>query len=380
MDFISKFLEDADKLGNRRRLRSMVPVSARECILDGKKCIDFSSNNYLALADHPKLKEEAVRWTNLYGVGSRASRLVTGTFPPYLELEKKIAAWKGSEAALIVGSGFLANLGAVSALADRGTSIFADKLNHASLNSGAQLSGADFKRYLHLDYRHLEEFIGKETSPRRIIVSDTVFSMDGDLADVEQLGKIAGKNDAILYLDDAHATGIFGVRGEGLSSGAGGMTISMGTFSKALGSYGAYLACSEEIKEYFINRCSTFIFSTALQPATYGAIDAAVDLVQTSEYIEIRKALLMKSANLAREIRGLGFETGATASPIIPVLVGDSDKALRISQKLLDKGILAVAIRPPTVPKDSARLRISLNAAHNDEDISKLLEALSLNI
>ncbi|MFZ2658494.1 MAG: 8-amino-7-oxononanoate synthase [Victivallales bacterium] len=377
LDFISQFLKEAGESGNRRRLRSIVPVSARECIVDGRKCIDFSSNNYLAIADHPRLKEEAVRWTNLYGAGSRASRLVTGTFAPYLELEKKIAAWKGSEAALILGSGFLANLGAISALADRNTLVVADKLNHASLNSGVQLSGANFKRYRHLDLKHLEDFLYNDSTSRRIIISDTVFSMDGDAADVKRLGEIALKHDAILYLDDAHATGVFGDRGEGLACGAGGAFISMGTFSKALGSYGAYIACSEEMKEYLVNKCSTFIFSTALPPAAYGAIDAAVELVQTREYCEIRRGLLQKSANLAKEIRQLGFDTGSTSTPIIPVIVGDSEKALRISRNLLEKGILAIAIRPPTVPKGTARLRLSVNAAHTDEDISRLLDTLA---
>ncbi|OGV56490.1 MAG: 8-amino-7-oxononanoate synthase [Lentisphaerae bacterium GWF2_50_93] len=379
VDFISQFLKDAEASGSRRRLRSIIPVSARECIVDGWKCIDFSSNNYLALADHPKLKEEAVRWTKLYGAGSRASRLVTGTFAPYLELENKIAAWKGSEAALILGSGFLANTGVIPALADRTSAIFADKLNHASLNAGAQLSGAGFKRYRHLDYKHLGDFIDNDTSPRRIIISDTVFSMDGDAADVKQLESIAVEHDALLYLDDAHATGIFGDKGEGLACRAGGAFIAMGTFSKALGSYGAYIACSEEMKEYLVNKCSTFIFSTALPPAAYGAIDAAVDLVQSREYCGIRRELLQKSANLAKEIRRLGFETGATSTPIIPVIVVDSEKALRISRNLLEKGILAVAIRPPTVPKGTARLRLSVNAAHTEDDISMLLQELSAN-
>jgi len=264
----------------------------------------------------------------------------------------------------------------LSAIADRNSTVFSDKLNHASLNSGAQLSGAVFRRYRHLDAAHLEDFLEKDSSSRKIVISDTVFSMDGDIADTEKLKKIAALHSALLYLDDAHATGVFGERGEGLASGAGEMLVSMGTFSKALGSYGAYIACTGDMREYLINKCSTFIFSTALPPATYGAIDAAVDLVQTQEYCEIRRNLLARAANLAKEIRRLGFDTGCTASPIIPVIVGESGKALRISRKLLETGMLAVAIRPPTVPKGSARLRISLNAAHTDNDISRLLEAL----
>jgi len=380
MDFVKEFLKKADAGNLRRKLRPVAPVSARECIVDGRKCIDFSSNNYLALSDHPKLKEAAVRWTNLYGAGSKGSRLVTGTFPPYMELERKIAAWKGSEASLVIGSGFLANIGAISAVADRDSAIFADKLNHASLNSGAQLSGAGFRRYRHLDLKHLEALMHNDSPSRRIIISDTVFSMDGDLADVQALKKISHEHGAMLYLDDAHATGVFGCKGEGLASGAGDSFISMGTFSKAMGSYGAYVACSEEMKEYLVNRCGTFVFSTALPPAAYGAIDAAVDLVQSQEYCEIRRNLLVKSAKLAEEIRWIGFDTGNTATPIIPVIAGDPEKVLRISRNLLEKGMLVVAIRPPTVPKGSARLRLSLNSAHTDSDISRLLEALEENL
>jgi 8-amino-7-oxononanoate synthase len=376
MDFIKEFLHDADRNGNRRSLRPVIPVSDRECIVEGKNCIDFSSNNYLALAGHPKLAEESVRWTTLYGTGSRASRLVTGTFEPYLEVERKIAAWKKTEASMILGSGFLANTGLIPAVADRNSSVFADKLNHASLNSGVQLSGADFKRYRHLDYKHLKDFIYNDFSPRKIIVSDTVFSMDGDIADIADLRGIAREHNSLLYLDDAHATGVFGEKGEGLAHAESPADIVMGTFSKAMGSYGAYVACSAELKEYLVNKCSSFIFSTALPPGVYGAISAAVDIVQTAEFCEIRKALHAKSAKLVCELRRLGFDTGNTASPIIPVILGDSDKVMDFSRRLLDKGILAVAIRPPTVSKGSARLRISLNAAHTDEDISRLLDGL----
>jgi 8-amino-7-oxononanoate synthase len=377
MDFIREFLDDAEKNGNRRKLRPVIPVSGRECIVEGRKCIDFSSNNYLALAGHQKLKEESVRWTNLYGTGSSASRLVTGTFEPYLELERKIAIWKNTEASMIMGSGFLANTGIIPALADRNSTVFADKLNHASLNSGVTLSGAVFKRYRHLDYNHLESLINNDSPQRRIIISDTVFSMDGDIADISKLREIARSHNSFLYLDDAHATGVFGVRGEGLAHAESSEDIVMGTFSKAMGSYGAYVACSTEMKEYLVNKCSSFIFSTALPPGVYGAISAAVDIVQTAEFCEIRKALHAKSAKLVCELRRLGFETGNTASPIIPVIVGDSGKVMKFSRALMEKGILAVAIRPPTVPKGSARLRISLNAAHTEEDISRLLDALA---
>lgn len=375
---INKYLQEAEAAGLKRTLRKVTPISARECLVEGHDgpCLDFSSNNYLGIADHPKLKEEAVRWTEKFGTGSKASRLVSGTLPEYIELEERIAAWKGHEAAMIIGSGYMANTGIIPVIASRKSAILADKLNHASLNSGCLLAGSRFVRYHHNDFDSLSHQLQLVPDNAKVIISDTVFSMDGDIIDVRKLKNIAKYFDALLYLDDAHATGLFGKKGEGLAHGPDADII-MGTFSKAMGSYGAYAACSTEMKEYLVNCCGSFIYTTALPPAVYGAISAAVDLVQTSEFREIRKKLLVKSAKLAAEVRKLGFDTGNTATPIVPVIIGDTEKTWRISQKLADNGILAVAIRPPTVPKNAARLRISLNAAHTDEDISRLLECLA---
>ena len=397
-DSFSKYLADADAVGLKRRLRRIDPVSARECMVEGvdEPCLDFSSNNYLGIADHPYLKEESIRWTEKLGTGSKASRLVSGTFSDYLELEERIAEWKGYEAALIIGSGYMANTGIIPAVVDRKSAVFADKLNHASLNAGVMLSGAKFMRYEHGSVDALAkkiEIFNKNRLAKRsetgyrsssdstsdaskiMIVSDTVFSMDGDIVDIEKLASLAKASDALLYLDDAHATGLFGERGEGLAHN-GNANITMGTFSKAMGCYGAYVACSKVMKEFLVNRCGSFVYTTAMGPGAYGAISAAVDLVQTEEYCEIRRNLLLRSSQLAEEIRRLGFDTGDSATPIIPVIIGDTERCVRISQYLLSKKIFAVAIRPPTVPKKSARLRVSLNAAHTDEDIELLLEAL----
>ena len=374
---IKKYLKEAEVAGKKRSLRQIIPISARECLLEGHNtpCLDFSSNNYLAIADHPKLKEESIRWTEKFGTGSKASRLVSGTLPEYIELEKKIAVWKGYEAALIIGSGYMANTGIIPALSDRKSVIFADKLNHASLNAGCKLSGSQFLRYAHSNFDLLSCQLERSFRDDKTIISDTVFSMDGDIADVEKLAGFAKKHGAMLYLDDAHATGLFGAKGEGLAHNSNA-DIAMGTFSKAMGCYGAYVACSQEIKEYLVNRCGSFIYTTALPPGVYGAISSSVDLVQSDDFCEIRKKLIAKSASFAKEVRSLGFKTGNTQTPIIPVIIGNIKETLRISQFLLEKGFLAVAIRPPTVPENSARLRISLNAAHTDKDIEKLLECL----
>jgi len=389
---ISRELEAARGAGLLRGLRGVTPLSPRECLVGDppRRCLDFSSNNYLGLAGDPRLMEEGIRWTERYGVGSRASRLVSGTLPAVLELEERVAAWKGFEAALILGSGHAANVGAVSALVGRGGLVLGDRLNHASLNDGCRLSGARFSRYRHCDYDDLDKKL--DSFPRglakggdadyrsfdgvaALVVSDTVFSMDGDIADVASLSVVARRHGAMLYLDDAHATGVFGDRGEGVASSVSA-EVAMGTFSKALGCYGAYVACSRVVRDWLVNKCGPFVYSTALPPSVYGAVSAALDIVSGDEGRASRRRLAEISAETARRIRGLGFDTGRTETPIIPVMVGDLERAVGMSRALLERGILVPAIRPPTVPRGTVRLRVSLNAAHTDGDLDALLDAL----
>ncbi len=373
-DFIKDFLKEAEDTKLKRVLRAINPVSARESEFEGRRFLNFSSNNYMALSEHPELRNESVRWGEKYGSGSGASRLITGTSAACLRLEDEIARWKGTEASIVIGSGYLANSGIIPALADRSAVIFADKLNHASLNAGCQLSGAEFLRYRHNDVDHLVSFLEKhKDNPRKLIVSDTVFSMDGDIAPLDDIKRLAKEYDALLYLDDAHASGVFGEHGEGLSDGA---DIAMGTFSKALGSYGAYAACSSLMKDYLINRCGTFIYSTALPPAVLGSIAAAVSLVQTPACNEARKNLYEKFTYLRTSLEKAGFDTANSRTPVIPVIIGDSGEVIKLSSKLFEKGILALPVRPPTVPKNTARIRISVNAAHTYEDIDRLIDAL----
>jgi len=369
------FLIKAEKMGMRRFLKRTSRLSPVHCEINNKRYLDFSSNNYLALANHPLLIQESIKWTKNFGTGSTASRLVSGTFPEYMELEEKIAEWKGAESAIIIGSGYMANIGTIQAIGDSKSSvIFADKLNHASLNSGATLAKSTFKRYPHLDYEKLEYLLKKSDSQEKIIISDTIFSMDGDICNINKLTGLARKYDAILYLDDAHASGVFGDKGQGLTSK--NTQIAMGTFSKALGAYGAYIACSENWREFLINKCGSFIYSTALPPGAYGAISAAVDIVQTEEFGRIRFELHEKSILLNKEIQNIGFNTGNTSTPIIPIILESVDLTLKASDFLIKNGIFVVPIRPPTVPNQTARLRISLNAAHSNEHISILLDLL----
>ena len=369
------FLAKAELQGMKRCLKNIEHISPTACMINGEKYIDFSSNNYLALANHPYLIEESVRWTKKFGTGSTASRLISGTLPEYIKLEEKIAQWKGTESALIIGSGYMANTGVLSALSStRKGIIFGDKLNHASLNTGASLAEGKLKRYPHLNFEILEHLLSETDNDEKIIVSDTVFSMDGDICNIEELQYLSEKYNAMLYLDDAHATGIFGNKGEGLAEKS--TDIIMGTFSKAMGSYGAYVAGSKIMRDYLINKCGSFIYSTALPPGVYGAISAAVSLVQTKEYQEKRDDLKKKSLYLKTEIQKLGFNTGNTTTPIIPVILEDIDKTMAVSKFLMNNGIFAIPIRPPTVPRGTARLRLSINVDHSYNQINKLLELL----
>ncbi|OGV50254.1 MAG: hypothetical protein A2X49_15050 [Lentisphaerae bacterium GWF2_52_8] len=375
--FITKTLAELEEQDLRRQLRPVEPVSAREGRLpDGRIVLNFSSNDYLGLSRHPALSEESIAWTRRLGTGSTASRLVCGTFPELVKLEEEIARWKGEEAALVLGAGYLANTGAIAALAGRDTQIFADKLNHASLNAGCQLAGAEFLRYRHNEPAHLEKLLASSDSKRKLIVSDTVFSMDGDCADINSLKELAERHDALLYLDDAHASGLFGKGGSGLA-GHGNCDLAMGTFSKALGSYGAYIACSRQMKDFLVNRCGSLIYTTALPPAVLGANAAAVRLVQTPEYDAIRSRLLSSCKKLRSELNSLGYDTGAGSTPIIPIIAGEAQTAKNLSEFLLERGILAIPIRPPSVPRGTARLRLTVNAAHTSGDLALLLSALS---
>ncbi|MBF0262507.1 MAG: 8-amino-7-oxononanoate synthase [Magnetococcales bacterium] len=370
--------------GRSRRLVPMLPAPGGRIDKAGRRLINFSSNNYLGLADHPLLIERARDWTARWGCSASASRLVCGNLAPFEQVEARLAAGKGSGAALVFNAGFQANATLLAALLDRQVLggeplVFGDRLNHASLHHGCLAAGVRQIRYRHNDLNHLEALLEKHAHQPgpRFILTETLFSMDGDAVDLPALIGLKERFGAFLFLDEAHATGVFGPAGFGLAAAhPGAVELVMGTFSKGLGGFGAYVACSPALRDYLVQRCAGLIYSTGLPPAVLGAMDAALELLPTLD--GVRGRLLERAAWLRRGVRGLGLDTGHSASQIIPVILGESAVAMEASRRLEEAhGILAMAIRPPTVPKGTARLRVSLSAAHGEGDARHLLEALA---
>ncbi|HEY0269957.1 MAG TPA: 8-amino-7-oxononanoate synthase [Sphingomonas sp.] len=373
--YIAAALDRIDARGERRRLRPGEPLPGGRIRRDGRVLLDASSNDYLGLARHPLLIERAREWAARHGVGAGGSRLVTGTHAAHAAIEAKIAAFKGREAALVFASGWQANATVLAALlkAAPGTLLFTDRLIHASLHAGA---GAHRQtRFHHNDLDHLEALLREraDSADPRLIVTESVFSMDGDIADIPRLAAIARAHDAFLYVDEAHATGVLGPGGAGLCAG-GGADLVMGTFSKALGGFGAYVAGSRRLIDYLVNAASGFIFSTAPPPAMLGAIDAALDLVPGMDAGRAR--LAAHADRLRARLGAAGIDTARSATQIVPAIIGEAGAALALAEALAADGILAAAIRPPTVPPGTSRLRLALSAAHGEEDIERLADAV----
>ncbi len=349
---------------------------------DGRLLVNFASNDYLGLSLHPALIEASRAYAEKYGAGVAASRLVTGEHPAFAALEARIAEAKNQPAALVMAAGYQTNLTAVAALADkevagRPVTILADRLAHHSLLQGATLSGARLMRFLHNDCDHLETLLKarREKGDFCLIVTESVFGMDGDLANLARIGALAQSYDALLYVDEAHATGVFGARGFGLCEDFSQTTdVAMGTFGKALGGFGSYLACAEDTREFLIQRCGGLVYSTGLPPSVLGAIDAALALVP--QMARERANLLGQAQRLRESLTAQGWNCGASASQITPVMIGAEADALKLSAELERRGFLVPAIRPPTVPQGSSRLRLSLSAAHKPEDVDALIAAL----
>ncbi len=353
-------------------------------VVDGRELVNVSSNDYLGLSRHPQLIERSTRWGERWGAGSGASRLVSGNLEPFARVERKLARGKGTESALVFASGYQTNVSILPALLDSRVHgarplVFADRLNHASLHTGCNAAGLRQIRYRHNDMGHLEALLKSKTSSAdsapAFIISETVFSMDGDRSDIPALADLARRFDAFLYLDEAHATGVLGKDGFGLTADhPGAANLVMGTFGKALGGFGAYAACSDTLRDYLVNRCGGVVYSTALPPTVLGAMDAALDLLP--DLGEARAGLLRKAEELRAQWRGAGLDCGASTTQIVPLIVGDDEAAMALSRSLEEEGFLAVAIRPPTVPEGMSRLRFALSAAHEEEDLARLAAAV----
>lgn len=368
-------------LSKHHLLRTLVPVDSGQTTTleqDGKTFLHFSSNNYLALAGHPTLKSAAIKAIQDWGVGGGASRLVSGNSRLYFELETRIAKFKNTESALVFPSGYAANIGSIGALAQKHDLIFADRLCHASLIDGARLSKATLRVYRHKDTEQLAKLLRREKKKgQTIIITDGVFSMDGDIAPLAEILRLAEEFDALIYLDDAHATGVLGPNGGGTCDHFGLSSpriIQMGTLSKALGSLGGFIATDQVFIEYLINKARPFIYTTALPPALLATALAGFDLIENDP--EIRNRLWQLTRHVRTQINQMGFNTCGSETPIIPILIGPTETALTFSQKLVEEGIYIPAIRPPTVPDGTSRLRISLMATHTDEQIQFLLNSL----
>ncbi|MCI0568733.1 MAG: 8-amino-7-oxononanoate synthase, partial [Acidobacteria bacterium] len=334
-------------------------------------------NDYLGLATHDRLKQAAITAIERFGTGAGASRLISGTLPPHVELEAALARFKGTEASLLFGSGYLANIGLIPALIESGGLILADRLCHASLIDACRLSGATFRVFRHRDVAHLRQLLEKRgASQRTLIVTDGVFSMDGDLAPLPDLLALAERYEAQLLVDDAHGTGAMGPQGRGTLEHfdlEGRLPFHMGTLSKALGGSGAYVVGPASLIHYLVNRARSFIYTTAPPPATAAAAQAALEVL--SKEPGRRTRLWDNRRQLAEGLLALGFSLTDTASPIVPVLIGDPARASQMAERLLQLGVYAPAIRPPTVPRNGSRIRTTVTSEHSPEQLDQVLAA-----
>ncbi len=362
-----------------RRLRTIDGAPRAEVKIDGRRILLFSSNNYLDLATHPKVIEAATAAIRRYGVGAGASRLISGTLAPHVELEEQLAAFKGAEAALVFSTGYHANLGLIQTLAEDASTIYADRLSHASLIDACRSCKPPLRIFRHREASQLRALLASKYQKAAVILTDGVFSMDGDLAPLPALLSVAESTSAQLVVDDAHGTGVMGPEGRGTAEHFGlksAALIQMGTLSKALGAFGGFVTGTRDLITYLVNRARPFIYTTALPPAMAAAASAALEIIQGEP--ERRARLWFLRERLDQGLKTMGYGTLGSESPIMPILVGDVAAALRLSDHLLAQGIYAPAIRPPTVPSSSSRIRITVTAGHTSGHIDHLLEALSM--
>jgi glycine C-acetyltransferase/8-amino-7-oxononanoate synthase len=375
MSEIAERLSELEQLGLTRRLRMVSGPQGPTVLLDGKPVLLLCSNNYLGLADHPRVRQAAADAAMRWGVGAGASRLVSGTMTIHRRLEERLAEFERSEACLLFGSGYLANIGVIGALAGQGATVFSDELNHASIIDGCRLSRADIVVYRHRDVEHLDWSMRRHPGRReehggQLIVTDSVFSMDGDVAPLEEIAELAGIHGARLVVDEAHATGNLGPDGRGAVAQAGledEVDVVIGTLGKALGSYGAYACASAEIVRYLINTARSLIFSTAPAPPAVAGALAALDLLEERPH---RVQRLRSNARVLRgELAAQGFPVADSEMHIVPLIVGEERATMRLCQGAIERGVFAQAIRPPTVPQGTSRLRLAAMASHTAAEL-----------
>ncbi len=371
MTDVAERLEELRGRGLYRQLRLIEGPQGPSVTLDGRPVLLLCSNNYLGLADRAEVREAAAEAARRWGAGAGASRLISGNMEPHRRLEERLAAFKGYESALLFGSGYLANTGVVAALAGRGEVVFSDELNHASIVDGCRLSRAETFVYRHRDLEHLAWALYHVRGRPALIVTDGVFSMDGDVAPLAELLELARRHGARLMVDEAHATGALGPGGRGSVSAAGlsgELDVVVGTLGKALGSYGAYVCASAETVDYLVNTARPFIFSTAPPPPSAGAALAALELLEAEP--ELVERLQARAATLRAALAEEGLGAGACQSQVVPIQVGDAETAMALCEEVLRRGVFAQGIRPPTVPEGSSRLRCTVMATHEEQELA----------
>jgi 8-amino-7-oxononanoate synthase len=372
MTDVGERLEELRESGLRRRMRLVEGPQGPRVTLDGRPVLLLCSNNYLGLAEHPTVRAAAAEAAAAWGAGAGASRLISGNMAPHRDLERRLASFKGYGAALLFGSGYLANTGTIAALATRGTVVFSDELNHASIIDGCRLARAETFVYRHVDVEHLDWGLRQAEGRASLVVTDGVFSMDGDVAPLAELQRLARDHGCRLMVDEAHATGALGPGGRGSVAAAGlsgEIDVVVGTLGKALGSYGAYACAHPEVVEYLLNSARPFIFSTAPPPPTVAAALAALELLEEEPG---RVEVLRSNADVLRDaLAAQGLAPGGSETQIVPVEVGDAALAMELSERLLAAGVFAQGIRPPTVPPGSSRLRFTVMATHAEEELRR---------
>jgi glycine C-acetyltransferase/8-amino-7-oxononanoate synthase len=381
MSEIEELLEDLRERGLYRKLRLISGPQGPRVLLDGAPVLLLCSNNYLGLADHPRVREAAAEAAMRWGVGAGASRLVSGNMTIHRRLEEQLAEFKGSEACVLFGSGYLANSGVVAALARRGDVVFSDELNHASIVDGCRLARAETFVYEHGDPEHLAWGLRQADGRGSLIVTDGVFSMDGDVAPLAEIVELAKHHDCRVMVDEAHATGALGPGGRGSVADAGlesEVDVVVGTLGKALGSYGAYVCCDRTMAKYLVNTARTLIFSTALPPPAVAGALAALSLLREQP---ARVEKLQRNARTLRDaLAAEGLDTGGSQTQILPLIVGEAEAAVAASERALAEGVFAQAIRPPTVPAGSSRIRLAVMASHTKSELRQAAQTLAAAI